>query len=289
MSGEKRDIITLCGKTFLSAPVIDTSIDVCIYDIAENFAAIKNKIVKLYGNVKVIADGVETDILCAERADAVEIKGQKDFDKERYNAADAVRIIARLARDGDGCPWDRVQTHESIRINMIEEAYEAVDAIDKRDVANMREEFGDVFLQSVLQSDIARRAGEFDFDDVCDELCKKLIGRHTFIFGGDSASNADDALTLWEKAKSVEKHYDSVKTQLNKLPDNFPSLLLCQKTHKKLKKIDAAGDPESEFKTAADKRDYVGAIAAAAAALADEGKDAEVELNRVVKDKIRSL
>ncbi|MDE7463563.1 MAG: nucleoside triphosphate pyrophosphohydrolase [Clostridiales bacterium] len=192
-------------------------------------------------------------------------------------------------RKPDGCPWDSVQTHESIRINMIEEAYEAVDAIDTHDLENMQEEFGDVLLQSLLQSAIARRDGEFDFDDVCDGLCKKLIGRHTFIFGVDSASNADDALKLWDKNKSVEKHYNDVKSQLQALPDAFPSLLRCQKAHKKIKKSGAAVQPETDLKAALEKRDYAQAIAACTALLSDEGKDAEVELNRVVRDKINGL
>ena len=214
---------------FLRAPIIDTSAELEITDI-KNISAVAAKLKKLYGDITVVADGAHVAISALKSAKTIAVAAQTDFDKKRYNAADAMRVIARLTLDEGGCPWDKAQTHESIRINMIEEAYEAVDAIDKRDVENMREEFGDVFLQSILQSDIARRAGEFDFDDVCDELCKKLIGRHTFIFGADSATNPDEALTLWEKAKGVEKHYDTVKNQLERLPDNFPSLLLCQKT-----------------------------------------------------------
>jgi len=123
-----------------------------------------------------------------------------------------------------GCPWDSVQTHESIRVNMIEEAYEAVDAIDKADLENMQEEFGDVFLQSLLQSAIARRDGEFDFNDVCDGLCKKLISRHTFIFGDDKAADSEDALAFWDANKAKEKSYAGVKDQLKRLPSEFPAL-----------------------------------------------------------------
>lgn len=280
--------VTQDETAFLNAPIIDTSAELEITEIKDP-AAVAAKLKKLYGDITVVADGVPVSVCDLKSAKTVSVAAQADFDKKRYNAADAMRVIARLTRDEGGCPWDKAQTHESIRVNMIEEAYEAVDAIDKRDVENMREEFGDVFLQSVLQSDIARRAGEFDFDDVCDELCKKLIGRHTFIFGADSATNADEALTLWEKAKGVEKHYDTVKNQLERLPDNFPSLLLCQKTHKKLKKAGAKQDPQADLDAALAAHDHVRAIAACVALLSDEGKDAEVELNTLIKRKIAEL
>ncbi len=286
----KRNILTLDGDAFLRMPVTDTSVALEVYGItAANAAAVKAKLIKLYGDVHVLADGKATTLSALGDAAAVELPAQADFAKKRYTAADVVRVIERLARDGDGCPWDRSQTHDSIRINMIEEAYEAVDAIDKRDLDNMCEEFGDVFLQSVLQSDIARRSGEFDFDDVCDGLCKKLIGRHTFIFGSETANNADEALVGWEKAKAVEKHYDGVADQLRKLPANFPSLLLCEKTHKKLKKAGVPQSPDAELADALAACDYARVIAAATALLADGGKNAEVELNKLVKEKISKL
>lgn len=287
---KKRNILMLDADAFLSAPIIDTSVALEVYGItADNRAAVNNKLIKLYGDVHVLADGRATELSAQTAAQTIELPAQADFAKKRYTAADAVRVIERLARDGDGCPWDRVQTHESIRINMIEEAYEAVDAIDKRDADNMCEEFGDVFLQAVLQSDIARRGGEFDFNDVSDGLCKKLIGRHTFIFGSESASNPDEAIVGWEKAKAVEKHYDGVADQLRKLPDNFPSLLLCEKTYKKLKKAGVAQNPKVELDAALSACDYARVIEAAVALLAEDGKDAEVEVNKLVKNKIAEL
>ena len=93
-----------------------------------------------------------------------------------------VETIAKL-RAPDGCPWDREQTHASIAHNMIEEAYEAVDAIEARDVAHLREELGDVLLQVVLQSQIAADAGEFTIDDVCRDINEKMVRRHPLIFG----------------------------------------------------------------------------------------------------------
>lgn len=283
-----KSVLTVDQQTFLSMPIVDTSVALCVFGISD-IGAVKAKLLHVYGNVEADVDGKLSPIENIEKADSISVAAQPDFGKNRYNAADALRVIARLTLDDGGCPWDKAQTHDSIRINMIEEAYEAVDAIDKRDVPNMREEFGDVFLQSILQSDISRRNGEFDFDDVCDELCKKLISRHTFIFGSDSATNPDEALTLWEKAKAVEKNYDSVKTQLARLPDNFPALLLAQKTYKKLKKAGLGGDAKAELDVALKCGDHAGAVAALAALMSDQGLDAEVELNKLVKKRIADI
>lgn len=286
----EKNVIKVTGETFLSIPLVDTSLALEIAEInAKESCAVKTKLVKLYGaDVGIIADGKEKRVCDLADEKNVCVSAQRDFKKARYNALDAMRVIERLTHE-DGCPWDKAQTHRSIRVNMIEEAYEAVDAIDKRDVENMREEFGDVFLQSLLQSDIARRAGEFDFCDVCDELCKKLIGRHTFIFGDDDAGNADEALALWEKAKATEKHYDTVKSQLQKLPDEFPSLLRCQKAYKKIKKSGARVDPYADLQTALENKNHAAAIVALCSIMADEGVDAEVALNAEVRGIIENL
>lgn len=279
MKTNNKDTLTISADKLLTLPFVDTSIELTVYGINKaNEKEVDDKLKKLYGEKASVIGKNE-----------VTFSALPDFDKPRYSAVDAERVIDRLTRPVDGCPWDRAQTHESIRINMIEEAYEAVDAIDKHDIPNMREEFGDVLLQSLLQSSLAMRAGEFDFNDVCDELCKKLISRHTFIFGGDSAGNPDDAITLWEKNKAVEKHYSSLKEQLERLPDSFPSLLYCQKIHKKTKKAGAPVDPQSELEKAIASRDYTSIIVACVALLSDDGKDAEVELNKLMKEKVKSL
>lgn len=112
--------------------------------------------------------------------------------------------IAAL-RAPDGCPWDREQTHDSIAHNMIEEAYEAVDAIEHHDVAHLREELGDVLLQVVLQSQIAADAGEFDVADVCRDVNEKIIRRHPHVFGDKDATSASDVLDIWDKVKLAER------------------------------------------------------------------------------------
>ncbi|MCL1797686.1 MAG: nucleoside triphosphate pyrophosphohydrolase [Eggerthellaceae bacterium] len=116
-----------------------------------------------------------------------------------------VDTIAAL-RAPNGCPWDREQTHESIAHNMLEEAYEAVDAIEMRDIAHLREELGDVLLQVVLQSQIAHDAGEFDIDEVVAEINAKIIRRHPHVFGEVKAENSGEVLELWDSIKLEEKN-----------------------------------------------------------------------------------
>ena len=125
-------------------------------------------------------------------------------DKRRFTFADVVRILHRL-RQPDGCDWDKVQTHASIRDCCIEEAYELVEAIDLEDIDKMQEEAGDVLLQAVFQAVIAQDVGEFSVDDMLSALCTKLIHRHPHVFGDVVATNADEALSAWEAAKAVEK------------------------------------------------------------------------------------
>lgn len=152
-----------------------------------------------------------------------------------------VATIAAL-RAPDGCPWDREQTHESIAANMIEEAYEAVDAIEAHDAAHLREELGDVLLQVVLQSQIAADAGEFTIDDVCRDVNAKMIRRHPHVFGEAQAASATEVLDLWDQVKLAEK--DTVdaladdagaarESLLAAVPTGFPALLQAQKISRK--------------------------------------------------------
>ena len=149
--------------------------------------------------------------------------------------ADFVDTIAALRRP-DGCPWDREQTHASIASNMLEEAYEAVDTIEKNDIAHMREELGDVLLQVVLQSQIAADAGEFTIDDVCREVDAKIIRRHPHVFGEAKAGDANSVLDMWDQIKLAER--DRAMTEnaaqrpesiLESVPVSFPALLQAQK------------------------------------------------------------
>ena len=150
----------------------------------------------------------------------------------------AVRTIWRL-RQPDGCPWDRVQTHESIKKNMIEEAYEAVDAIESGDATHLREELGDVLMQVLLHAQIAADAGEFTFADICRDLDEKLVRRHPHVFGsGVSAADADEVLDIWSRVKLEERRdvadaEQAPKSLLDAVPRALPSLMQAQKISKK--------------------------------------------------------
>ena len=120
------------------------------------------------------------------------------------NLEELISIIAKL-RAPDGCPWDREQTHYSLRPTMIEDAYEAVDAIDENDMPHLKEELGDVLLQVVLHSQIAKEEGAFDIEDVARELNEKLIHRHPHVFGNAKIDNSQDVLNAWDKLKAEEK------------------------------------------------------------------------------------
>ena len=152
-----------------------------------------------------------------------------------YSYDDLVRIIYRL-RAKDGCEWDKVQTHESIRKNLIEEAYELVTAIDNSDIDNIIEEAGDVILQGVFHAIIGEDEGEFDMYEVVNNLCKKLVFRHKHIFGGMKANNAEEALKIWESAKAEEKKQESLSDKLDSIASAMPSLMRASKVQKYAKK-----------------------------------------------------
>ncbi len=153
--------------------------------------------------------------------------------KERYNAQDLVRIVAQLRCPEGGCPWDLEQTHQSIRMNFIEETYEAVDAIDQQDPDLLCEELGDVLLQVALHSQMEAETGRFTFDDVCDGICKKLIYRHPHVFGDVSAASSGEALANWEVLKNKEKGRATAKDRLESVPRSFPALMRAAKLQKR--------------------------------------------------------
>ena len=144
-----------------------------------------------------------------------------------------VRTIAKLRSPEGGCPWNRAQTHESIGDYMIEEAYEAVDAIQSKDADHLREELGDVLLQVVLQSQIAADAGEFTVDDVCAGIDEKMIRRHPHVFADVDASDANAVAELWEQVKLAEAAAGEHESLLDAVPTHFPALLQAQKISRK--------------------------------------------------------
>jgi len=147
-----------------------------------------------------------------------------------------VEIVAKLRGPG-GCPWDREQTHATLRSGLLEEAYEVVDAIDEADDANLREELGDLLLQSVFHAQIAREEGRFDFDAVAREIAAKLVRRHPHVFGEDSCADSAAVLQRWDEIKRAEKGSTAPESAIHGIPKSLSALLRAQKVQKKAAKV----------------------------------------------------
>ena len=159
-----------------------------------------------------------------------------DFDfKERYGIDDLL-VIMRILRSENGCPWDKVQTHQSIRMDFIEETYEACDAIDKDDPDLLREELGDVLLQVVFHSVIEEEQGRSHFDDIVNELSHKLINRHPHVFGDVKADTVGEALSTWNDVKQEDHGQKTYTDTLKGVSAAFPALMRAQKIGKRAKR-----------------------------------------------------
>lgn len=156
-------------------------------------------------------------------------------EKDRYDYGDLLEII-RILRSPEGCPWDQVQTHASIRRGLLEEAYEAAEAIDENDPVHLKEELGDVLLQVVFHARMAQEAGWFDFDDVVNGVAQKLVFRHPYVFGDGQAADADGALSAWERQKRQEKDQRTTADALNAVARSLPALMRAEKIQEKARK-----------------------------------------------------
>lgn len=146
--------------------------------------------------------------------------------------------IMELLRSPQGCPWDREQTHQSIRNNLLEEAYEAVEAIDTDDSELLREELGDVLLQVVFHSRLEEEKGGFQFSDVVDGIAKKLVLRHPHVFGTVTVQNSEEVLSNWEAIKKQEKGRSTDTQVLRGVSKALPALMRAQKVCKKAAKAE---------------------------------------------------
>lgn len=159
-----------------------------------------------------------------------------DFEfKDSYNVYDLVRIMEILRGEG-GCPWDAEQNHESIKKNFIEETYEVIEAINKKDKDLLCEELGDVMLQVVFHTQMEKEVGNFDFDTVSDGICKKLIERHPHVFGDITVNNVDDVLSNWDLIKRKSKGQKDQAQAMMKIPKELPALMRAQKIQEKAHK-----------------------------------------------------
>ena len=152
--------------------------------------------------------------------------------KPRYDADD-LRAIVEILRSEDGCPWDKVQTHETIRRDLLEECAELCEAIDRADPDMMLEELGDVWLQVVFHASLEQQAGHFTLDDVADAECRKLIGRHAHVFGEAKAADPAEALQVWEERKRIEKAQRTPAEAMDAVCRTLPALWRAEKVQKK--------------------------------------------------------
>ena len=190
--------------------------------------------------------------------------------KETYDISDLIHIM-RILRAPDGCPWDRVQTHESIRQNFIEETYEAVEAIDKGDSPLLREELGDVLMQVIFHSLMEEEAGRFDFNDVCNDVCQKLIIRHPHVFGNIEADTPEEVLKNWDAIKMQTKSQKSTADSVDDVARSLPALMRAQKVQKRSAKsgMDFRSAEEAAQKVPEEQRELFAAI--------DSGDKAKIE------------
>lgn len=160
-----------------------------------------------------------------------------DFkEKDRYNVYDLVDVIKKL-RAPDGCPWDKEQTHQSIRQDLIEETYELIEAIDNNDKELLREELGDVLLQVVFHSVIEEEQKSFNLDDVANDVCQKMIIRHPHVFADVTADTTEQVLKNWDAIKMKTKSQKKQSEVLNGISRSLPSLMRSQKIQQKAAKV----------------------------------------------------
>jgi len=219
-----------------------------VYDIDDYYAASEVKLVlsDLFGEEKTCAfvrgDSVknikiyELDRQKNYGLDCAVAVEEGDFlKKDRYDYDDLVHLVGLLRAPG-GCPWDRAQTNESIKGNVVEEAYELADAIERREDDGILEGTGDILLQAAFHSVLKGEQGVFNATDAITGNVKKLIFRHSHIFGGDKAASESEALGVWDKNKLEEKHMTTFGESVLAVPKNFPACMRAQKVGKRAAK-----------------------------------------------------
>lgn len=175
-------------------------------------------------------------------------------EKKKYQLAD-IRELVEILRSKDGCAWDREQTHKSVRNAMIEETYEFIEGLDKDDKTLMREELGDVLFQVFFHARIAEENGNFNIDDIADEICQKMILRHPHVFGDVTVKDSGEVLKNWETIKKAEKSRDTLDKQLESVSNALPSLIRAEKLLSRCKKegVPVERDPETLIRLLTEK------------------------------------
>ena len=201
---------------------------------------------KLFGKAAFVFDDGGRKISVGQAAEAtrwIYIKQPVFLEKKSFSYNDVIEILSAL-RGENGCPWDKVQTHASIRKNFLEETCEALEAIDADDPVMMQEELGDVLMQVVFHTVIEEERGRFDMEKVCREVCEKLVFRHPNIFASSAAENA--GINSWDALKNKEKGRTTLADELDTVPATLPALMRAQKLQKRAARFgcgpeDAAG------------------------------------------------
>lgn len=276
---------------FAEKPRVDRSVLTVIKDIDSAYLAGEIKLIlsDLVGEEEDITyfKGEQTEVIKVFELDRREfsydtgviIPKKSLTEKKRFTFDDLIDILIALRGEG-GCPWDREQTHQTLRKNLIEECYELVEGIDNDDLDMMEEETGDVLLQAAFHARVGEEAGEFTVCDVLTGLCTKLINRHEHVFGEVKAGSAEEALRVWENAKKKEKNTASAKDQVDKIAKTLPSLMRAGKVIKIAKKagmteVDVAPD---ELNRLIAEGSYGELLFKTCCLLRAEGKDLEEEL-----------
>ena len=225
---------------------------------------------------------------CALVPDRSDITRLERYDFEHLNE------IMRILCAPDGCPWDRAQTHRSLRTHMLEEAYEVMDAIDEGDPAHLYDELGDMLLQIALHAELARRHGEFDISDITTAICEKMIHRHSHVFGKDSAGDPEQVMGLWSRNKMAERGQTTHAEVLRSVTRTLPAQLRAVKVLKRSAEAGLCeGSLDDALRTCAERLgalpgagDGETALGEALLALADVARlmkvDPEIALNGAV-------
>jgi tetrapyrrole methylase family protein / MazG family protein len=225
----------------------DTRTTLVVTDVDNNYVASDIKLVLS----NILGDEQEVEFN-GKKIQVFEIDRQEKYDykttiicepinlikKYRFNFLD-LYLIMKILRSENGCEWDKAQNHESIRENILEEAYEMVDAINSQDIENMIEENGDLTLQAIFHMVIGEDLGEYNTEDALTGICKKLIFRHPHIFGDIKATNKEEALKAWENAKAKEKKYTKPSSKMDSIAKALPSIEKAKKVLSIAKKNNA--------------------------------------------------
>lgn len=156
--------------------------------------------------------------------------------KENKGLSDLLEIMEKL-RSEEGCPWDREQTHESLKRYLVEESYEVIEAIEEKNDEKIIEELGDVLLQVVFHAVIGKEEGYFNINDIINSISKKMIDRHPHVFGDTKVNNSKEVIINWEEIKGIEKGYDTVVDAMKHIAKSLPSLIRAEKVQSKAKKV----------------------------------------------------